>query len=245
MSISCLVIEDNVKASERIGDIVSSNFSMVTQLDFAYNLEETRAHLESHTPQLIVSDIHLGDGQVFEVFKEFPSLNSKIIFTTSHSEHAIEAFKFSALSYLLKPFTSEELISEINKTIAIINQENYHKQMEVLLHNLNTQQKSQRIVLKNHDLIHVVEIDTILYAQADNNYTHFYCEDRKVLVSKSLKTFEEQLSPYNFFRCHHSYLINLKKVKALHKSGDAVILSDESNVPVASSKKKILYSLIG
>jgi two-component system LytT family response regulator len=110
---------------------------------------------------------------------------------------------------------------------------------------MKPQQKDKRIVLKNHDLIHVVDIDSILYAQADNNYTHFFCEDRKILVSKSLKTFEDQLASHDFFRCHHSFLINLSKVKALHKSGDAVILTDDASVPVASSKKKLLYQLIG
>ncbi len=245
MSISCLIIEDNPKANERIGEIVRSNFSAIGDIRSVFSVLETEQALTHQLPDLIISDIHLGEEKVFEALQKFPGLPSKIIFTTSHGEHAVQAFKFSALSYLLKPFSEEELISEINKTIAIINQENYHKQMEVLFHNLNAQKQSQRIVLKNHDLIHVVEIDTILYAQADNNYTHFFCEDRKVLVSKSLKTFEEQLAPHNFFRCHHSYLINLQKVKALHKSGDAVILSDDSSVPVASSKKKILYSLIG
>ena len=91
----------------------------------------------------------------------------------------------------------------------------------------------------------MVEINDILYAQADNNYTHFFCEDRKILVSKSLKIFEEQLASHKFFRCHHSYLINLGKIRALHKAGDAVILNDGSTVPIASSKKKLLYSLIG
>lgn len=245
MKLSCLVIEDNSKEQARVREVLEQHFSNITDVSYATNASEARELLLKSQPQLILADINLGDALVFDVLKEIPDLNSKIIFTTSHSQYAIEAFKFSAINYLLKPYAKEDLITELNKIIEQIHQENYHRQLEVLFHNMKDTSSARRIVLKNHDLIHVVEIDTILYAQADNNYTHFFCEDRKILVSKSLKTFDEQLAPYKFFRCHHSYLINLAKIKALHKSGDAVILSDDSSVPVASSKKKILYQLIG
>ncbi|MDC8003331.1 LytTR family DNA-binding domain-containing protein [Aureisphaera galaxeae] len=245
MEYSCLVIEDNPKERERVAHVLQQHFPSITSVSFAFNAAEAKNMLALSTPDFILADIHLGDGLVFEILREFPQLTSKIIFTTSHSEYAIEAFQFSALSYLLKPYAEEELVVQIQRTLNILHQENYHKQLEVLLHNMEAQEKPKRIVLKNHDLIHVVEMDEILYAQADNNYTHFFCTDRKILVSKSLKTFEDQLAPFQFFRCHHSYLINLSKIKALHKSGDAVILKDNSSVPVASSKKKILYQLIG
>jgi len=245
MSISCLIIEDNESEKQRIRAILVEHFKSTINLSFALSSTEAKNELASDQPDLIIADINLGDGLVFDVLRTIPKLRSKLIFTTAHSEYAIEAIKCSALSYLLKPYTSSELIGEIDKTISVIHQEQYYRQLEVLFHNLETVQQPKRIVLKNHDLIHVVEIKNILYAQADNNYTHFFCEDRKILVSKSLKTFEEQLAPYNFFRCHHSYLVNLSKIKALHKSGDAVILTDDSSIAVSSSKKKILYQLIG
>ncbi len=245
MRLSCLVIEDNPKERARVAEVLKKHFPTIKELTFAHSASEARTNLMLAQPHLIIADINLGDALVFEVLREIPNLNSKIIFTTSHSKYAIEAFKFSAINYLLKPYDTDEFISEVTKTIALINQENYHQQLEVLFHNMKTEQAPKRLVLKNHDLIHVVEMDSILYAQADSNYTHFFCEDRKILVSKSLKTFEEQLASYQFFRCHHSYLVNLAKIKALHKSGDALILSDDSSVPVASSKKKILYDLLG
>lgn len=245
MRLSCFVIEDNPNERARVKEVLSKHFPEIDEVTYAHNAAEAKTNLLLAQPHLIIADINLGDALVFDVLREIPHLNSKIIFTTSHSKYAIEAFKFSAINYLLKPYDADEFISEVRKTIALINQENYHQQLEVLFHNMKTKEAPKRLVLKNHDLIHVVEIDSILYAQADNNYTHFYCEDRKILVSKSLKTFEEQLAAYQFFRCHHSYLINLAKIKALHKSGDAVILDDNTSIPVASSKKKILYSLIG
>ncbi len=242
MAVSCIIIEDNVKQSEANKTLIKEYFGSI---DHAFSLEEAKQKLKSLSYDVILADVHLGDGVVFDALREANLKNSKLIFTTSHSEYAIEAFKFSALNYLLKPYSDNDLKSEILKILDLIEQENYHKQIEVFFHNLQSQQQSQRIVLRNHDLIHVVDLQDIYYAQADNNYTHFFCNgDKKVLVSKSLKTFEEQLSKQQFFRCHHSYLINLNKIKALHKSADAVILEDDSTIPVASRKKKLLQELL-
>lgn len=246
MVISCLIIEDDLSQNQKNKAVLQEHFNEISPIDQAYSINEADKLLKQKQYDFILVDVHLGDGIVMDLFSKQENLNSKLIFTTSYSEYAVEAFKFSAISYLLKPYSKEELINEVSKTLQRINQENYHKQLEVLFHNIQSSQKEKRIVLKNHDLIHVVNIEDIFYAQADNNYTHFFCtEDRKILVSKSLKTFEEQLAPESFFRCHHSYLINLKKVKAIHKSEDAVILSNEATIPIASSKKKMLYSLIG
>ncbi|NCP06838.1 MAG: response regulator transcription factor [Flavobacteriales bacterium] len=246
MAISCLIIEDNKAQNDLNKATLSQYFHRISLIQQAFSLEEAKKKLSSSSFDIILADVHLGDGIVFDALKSLNNLEFKLIFTTSYSDYAIEAFKFSALSYLLKPYSREDLIEEVTKTIAIIQQENYYKQIEVFFHNLQSKEKLKRIVLKNHDMIHVVEIDDIYYAKAENNYTHFFCEgERKILVSKSLKTFDEQLSAQNFFRCHHSYLINLNKIMALHKSADAVLLQNGATVPIASSKKKWLYKLIG
>ncbi len=245
MNLSCLFIEDSQRQLDEIQLVIRKHFPMITDTDTAMSVEEADKKMRARHFDLLLSDIELGDKTVFEMLEQLPEIKSKIIFISSFSDYAIEAFKFSALSYLLKPYSTEELVAEVNKTIAFINQENYHKQLEVFFHNLKSKQESKRLVLKNHDLIHIVDLDDILYAQADNNYTHFFCKDRKILVSKSLKTYEDQLAGNDFFRCHNSYLINLQKIKALDKAGDAVILHDDSPIPVASSKKKLLYQLVG
>ena len=245
MPISCLIIEDNIEQNRMNKAVLSAHLKSITHFDQAFNIKEAELKLKHAHPDIILADVHLGDGNIFDLLKQLPNLKSKLIFTTSHSEYAIEAFKFSALSYLLKPYSEEDLIDQVSKTIAIINQENYYQQIDVLFHNLKNEKQSKRIVLKNHDLIHVVDIEDIYYAKADNNYTQFYCaDDKNILVSKSLKTFETELAKQQFFRCHHSYLINLKKIKALHKSADAVILDDDSTIPIASRKKKLLQQLL-
>ncbi|WP_353777381.1 LytTR family transcriptional regulator DNA-binding domain-containing protein [Winogradskyella sp. 3972H.M.0a.05] len=245
MAVSCLIIEDDKTQSDFNKDTLQSHFEGIGTIDQSYNLIEAEHMLTKNVYDIILADIHLGDGNVFELLKKIPLKKSKIIFTTSYSEYAIDAFKYSAISYLLKPYTEKDLTDEVAKTITIIDQESYHKQLEVLFYNLKPQNQSQRIVLKNHDLIHVVDLQDIYYAQADNNYTHFYCDnDKKILVSKSLKTFEAELVKEQFFRCHHSYLINLQKIKALHKSADAVILDNNTTIPVATRKKKLLQQLL-
>ncbi|WP_299519592.1 LytTR family DNA-binding domain-containing protein [Winogradskyella sp.] len=242
MPYTCIIIEDNEKQNNA-NKVILEDY--VSHIDQAFSLHEAKSKLQESNYDLIIADVQLGDGIVFEALIKPNIKEAKVIFTTSHSKYAVEAFKFSALSYLLKPYTDEDLRQEVVKTLNLIQQHNYHKQLEVFFHNLKSQQETKRIVLKNHDLIHVVNLKDIYYAQADNNYTHFFCEGRKkILVSKSLKTFEVQLNKDNFFRCHHSYLINLNKIKALHKSADAVILSDDSTIPVATRKKNRLQYLL-
>ncbi|MEO1030114.1 MAG: LytTR family transcriptional regulator DNA-binding domain-containing protein [Bacteroidota bacterium] len=242
MSYTCIIIEDNEKQNNANKMILKDYMSSIDQV---FSLNDAKSKLQNANYDLIIADIELGDGVVFDALSTSHLNEAKIIFTTSHSEYAVEAFKFSALSYLLKPYTNEDLRQEVEKTLDVIKQQNYHKQLEVFFHNLKSQRETKRIVLKNHDLIHVVDLKDIYYAQADNNYTHFFCEGRKkILVSKSLKTFEEQLNKEDFFRCHHSYLINLNKIKALHKSADAVILDDDSTIPVATRKKNRLQDLL-
>lgn len=244
MNISCLIIEDSPRQLEHLVSVVRANFTQLTRVETAANIDEARQQLEVNDFDLVLSDIHLDDKLVFEVFKNFPRLKAKLIFISSHSEHALEAFKFSAINFILKPFADQDLIEEIGKTIAQINQDNYHQQLEVLFHNLNAQPEARRLVLKNHDLIHIVDLNEILFAKAENNYTHFFCENRNMLVSKPLKHYENQLASSKFFRCHQSYLVRLDKVKAFHKSEDAIILQDDTSIPVSSSKKKLLYKLI-
>ena len=244
MSLSCLVIEDSPSHLEHVVKVLRDHFTQIDDIQTASNVEQVQAKLGQQSFDLILSDIHLEDRLVFEAFQNFPQLKSKLIFISSHGEHALEAFKFSAINFILKPYEDQELIAEVSKTLELINQNNYHKQLEVLMHNLTAPQEARRLVLKNHDLIHIVDLNEILFAKAENNYTHFFCESRNMLVSKPLKHYENQLASSKFFRCHQSYLVRLDKVKAFHKSEDAIILQNDTSIPVSSSKKKLLYQLI-
>ena len=116
---------------------------------------------------------------------------------------------------------------------------------KTLLQNYENKDTPKKIVLKNSDAIHIVPINEILYAKSDNNYTTFLLTNNKnILVSKSLKVFDERLNSHNFFRVHQSYLINLQHITSFNKKNEEVILLEQHTIPVAQSRKKNLLDFI-
>jgi two-component system LytT family response regulator len=186
------------------------------------------------------------DGTGFDLLAQFETLKFKIIFITAYEEYAIKAFKFSALDYLLKPVNPQELIESIEKARRIIDFETLELKYKAFLANYNSQAKTdKKLVLKTAESIHVIEVKDIVRLEADGSYTNIYVNDnRKIMVSKNLKEYEELLAEYNFFRAHHSHLVNLSYMQSFEKrDGGTIIMKDKSAIPVASRRKDDLMRL--
>ncbi len=237
--IKCLIVEDNARAAQIVAKTITSNFDEIEIVGIAEKLREARDKIAEFDPELLILDVNLPDGSAFELLKSLSSIDFNIIFTTAYSKYAIEAFKFSALDFLLKPHSPEELIIAVKKAIENFDQNNYQLQLEAFYHNFSTPDNQLRkLILRNADAIHLVNIDQIICAQSDNNYTIFHIEDdRQIMVSKPLKSFEQKLVNYGFFRVHQSHLINLQHVVAFNKREETISLIKGINVPVAQSKR--------
>ena len=150
----------------------------------------------------------------------------------------MQAIKFSALDYLLKPINSKELQVAVAKVIKE-NSLNLNKKIEAYIQNQQNKITNKKIVLQTSEGIFVHEIATILKCTSEGNYTQIYfTNDKRILISKTLKELEELLIPFNFERIHHSYLINLNHLKSyLHKDGGYVVMNDNSTLPVSQRKK--------
>jgi len=185
---------------------------------------------------LVFLDIQLSDGLGFEILRYFSPIVFKIIFTTAYSEYALQAIKFSAVDYLLKPIDSIELKDAVNK-VKLRNDAVMRARFEALLHNQSHLNK--RIALHTGEGISIYEVDSIIRCNSDGNYTHVYFNNgKKLLIVKSLKEFEELLAPYGFERIHHSHLINLKHLQSFkNKDGGYVVLSDKTTLPVSQRKR--------
>ncbi len=241
--ITCVIIEDDANTVGMLASIITQEFDTIKVLGDASTVIDGIQLIRTTTPDFIFLDVNLDDGKSFEILTEFPNPTFKIIFITSYSKYAVDAFKFSALDFVLKPFSPDEIISAIKKVIEYQNAAHYTQKIHTFFHNYNSSQK--KLVLSNADSINIVAIDTILYAKSDNSYTTFYTNDaREILVSKSLKHFEEQLSPYWFFRIHQQYLVNSRHIKKYDKRNDVVLLSNAVSLPVAQSKKAGLLNIL-
>ena len=201
--------------------------------------------LKSTTPHILFLDIHLTDGSGFDVLELLGEINFKVIFTTASDAFAIKAFKFSAIDYLLKPIDPDELIKAVDIAVNQYNLE--HQQVDMLLENVKTPKEDQKkIALHTADKIHVCLIEEIVRCESNGNYTSFHFIDgSKLLVSRTLKTFDQMLRDLNFFRVHQSHLINMNHVKEYVKQdGGYIVMVDGSPVPIASRKRVEVVQMI-
>lgn len=186
-------------------------------------------------PELIFLDINLTDGTGFDFLKQTENLNFKVIFITAYEEHALQALKIGAIDYLLKPVDVEELQIALQKVIAlpIAEQKEQIKTVKEVWNN-----KDSTLVLSLHDSFQVVDLNELLFCESDKGYTTFYCSNnKKYMVSKTIKEFEERLSKANFTRPHQSFMVNLKFIDRYDKSG-VIYLKNGKKIPVSSRKKE-------
>jgi two-component system LytT family response regulator len=201
-------------------------------------------------PQVMFLDIHLGDGSGFDLLEEVNrkgKLNSQIVFITAHEQYAIKAFRFSALDFLLKPVDPDELEKVIGKIKNVLDKNDSVAHIDLLLENIRKKVDNfKRIALSNSDGIHLFEVSDIIRCESEDNYTKFYIKNNKpVLISKTLKEYEDLLTEHGFERIHQSHLINLSYLKSyIKKDGGYVIMADNSNLPISQRKKERLQELL-
>ena len=240
--ISIAVIDDEPKARETIINILALcnlEIKIVGEADSVHSAFEL---IQLKAPDVVLLDINLPDGNGFDLLKKFEKINFKTIFITAHQEHAIQAFKFSAIDYILKPIRAAELFAAVEKVLESFNKEETVLKISTLLSNL---EKLKKIVLKTAESIHIVHVEQIIRCEADINYTTFFLEGGEtLLVSKSLKEYDELLTNAGFFRTHQSHLVNLEHILRYNKKDGGYLYMDNKNVvPVSTRKKEELLRL--
>ena len=207
--------------------------------------------IEKLKPQVIFLDIHLSDGTGFDILERIKEatgkINAHIVFITAHEQYAVKAFKFSALDFLLKPVDFEELQQTIAKIKEAVGKTSSFEHIDLLLENIRKKVDNyKRIALSTSEGIHLFEVSDIIRCEAKINYTQFFIKNHKpILISRTLKEYEELLAEHGFERIHQSHLINLSYLKSYIKNdGGYVVMADNTNIPIAQSKKEKLQELI-
>lgn len=236
--ITAVIIEDEKNNAERLERLLAQHCPIIELKKIANSVEEGVKAIKEHQPALIFLDIELPDGTGFEIFSHFENPSFDVIFTTAYDHFAIKAIKFSAIDYLLKPIDKEELLAAVEKV-------NHKSQSSAPKYNAFFKDKSKitevsNIALPTSDGFKIVTLNSIIRCEADGNYTVFYLEkNEKIMVSKSLKEFDELLEDCNFCRVHHAHLINMKHaVKYQKGEGGYVVMSDNQSVEVSKRKKE-------
>ena len=200
--------------------------------------------LKKINPDVVFLDIQLQDGSGFDILEILGDISFQVIFTTASDAFAIKAFKFSAVDYLLKPVDPDELMEAVEKINKTNNstQENY----DLLLNTVKEQTAPKRMALHTLEKIHVTEISNIVRCESSGNYTTFFFKDgQKLLVTKTLKEYDQMLSEYQFARVHQSHLINAQQIKEFVKvDGGYIVMHDGSKIPVSLRKKSVVMKLL-
>jgi two-component system, LytTR family, response regulator len=242
-----LIIDDEKKARETIHSIIQMYCEDIVIVGEAAGVEAGVELINSMKPELVFLDINLSDGNGFDLLKKIKNINFKTIFITAYEDHAIKAFKFSALDYILKPVNPDELIAAVAKAKSFLEKDTINLKFETFISNMeNISREIKKIVLKTSDSIHVINVNEIIRCEADRNYTIFMLvSGKKILVSNTLKEYDEMLSNYQFFRAHQSHLVNINHISSYEKKeGGYLIMRDKSIVPVSVRKKETLMSLL-
>jgi len=248
MMINAVLIDDDHNLRNGMKAMLSLYAPEINIIGEAESVKTGTQLIEKTNPEIIFLDIMMNDGSGFDILEQLnKKISSHIVFVTAHEKFAIKAFRFSALDFLLKPVDPEDLQTVIKKIKNITNQNSENKNIELLLENISKKNEIfKKIALSTSDGIHLFEIKNIIRCESVDNYTKFHFKNHKmVMISKTLKEYEELLSDQGFERIHQSHLINLNELKSyIKKDGGFVVMSDDSQLPVSQRKKERLQELI-
>ena len=241
-----LIIDDENKTRDFIKKLLLSfghDFEIYTD---GSNVETGIKAINKIKPNLVFLDIQMPDGNGFDVLKGVQEKDFEIIFITAYQEYAIQAIKFSALAYILKPIDIDELEEAVDKALDTMKKKNGKDvQFNVLQANADRNKKN-KLVLETQESVHVLELKDIVRCEADKNYTSFFLNSgKRILVSKTLKEYDLLLSGHSFFRVQQSHLVNLNFIDRYDKmDGGAVIMKDGSSVPLSPAKKEQFFHIL-
>lgn len=245
--IKAIIIDDEKNNQELISNLLKSFCGdKVKVVDVADSVQSGYHAIQNHHPDLVFLDIQMPDGSGFDLLKLFSKIDFKIVFVTAHQEFALEAFKFSAIDYVLKPIAPQGIINAVQKVEETLNKDELNAKYQTLLNNVNEPQKAKRkIVLKTQERIYSVDVCDIVRFESDGNYTKVYLTDgKRIMVSRVMKEFDELLSDAGFLRVHHSHLINMSYLFCFEKAEGHIVMKDNSIVPVSNRKKDHVLELI-
>ncbi len=239
--IRTLIIDDNKNNRIRLSGLINDHFQNISVVGEADGVQTGIQAINKLKPELVLLDIKMGDGDGFDLLKQINNIFFKIVFVTAHEEFAMKAIKFSALDYILKPVTVEDLNIAFDKAEKqILN--DLKIQLSTLHLNLNSS-KNKTIILRTSDNIYLLEVMEIIRCESDGNYTLFYTkEGQKYMVSTSMKEYEDILEDHGFFRIHKSHIVNVSFINSFNKEG-YIVLKDKTTLPVARRKKSELMEL--
>ncbi len=243
--LTAILIDDEEISREILRSYLTDYCPNVEIIGEAANITDGEKLIKEKSPAVVFLDIEMPYGNGFDLIERIETIDFEVVFITAFSDYAIKALNLSASYYILKPIDIDELVAAVDKINVKRNNKDSLSNTKILAENIKSlNNKEKKMVIPQLDGFEVVKINSIIRAEASDNYTILYLEEnKKYVLSKTLKYYEELLTEYGFLRTHKSHLLNLAQIVKYKKGkvGQA-IMSDGSSVLVSSGAKKELMN---
>lgn len=236
--IRAIIIDDEQHCIDRLKRLIDEHCKKeILLMDSFSTYDDGIKGIARLQPELVFLDVQIKDKTGFEMLKQIGEIYFEVVFTTAYEKFAVQAFKFSAIDFLLKPIVAEDLVTAILKLNIKLSINEKAKKFETLLFNITENVK--RIAIPTITGFTYLNTTDIIRCESEVNYTTIFLKDKtSLMVAKTLKEFEELLTDFGFFRIHNSHLINTSFIKSYNKGkGGFVTLTDNKQIEVSTRRK--------
>ncbi len=228
-----VIVEDELAGQELLKLNISESFPECEIVAIASTVSEAIQQIEFHKPALVFLDIQIKGGTGFDVLKHFRERAFEVIFITAHDNFVIQALRAEALDFILKPFSKADFKEAVVRAKKIM--ANRRREMETFKNALSVYTPSGK---------EFINFEDIIFLEADGSYTKINLIDNHILSTKNIGEYELLLPPY-FYRCHHSFVINLNQIKKFEKGRSGLLeMNSGYKVPVSQRKMKEFSELL-
>lgn len=241
-----IIVDDEVSNIENLTILLNKYCPQITVVATATNVEQGLLLIREFKPAILFLDIQMPGKGGIDLLKSIATPNFEVIFVTAYDEYAIQAIRFSAIDYLLKPVNINELVNAVDRAIVNTEKKMHNERLENLISSISNKNQL-RIAIPGHKETLFLSPETILFCKSDNNYTIFYLKNAQMHTSsKPIYEYEELLSAHGFIRCHQSYLVNSIFIKSWIKvDGDRLLMEGEHEIPISRNRKEKVKQAIG
>jgi two-component system LytT family response regulator len=244
--IKTILIDDEPRGLNSLKKMLEHNCPNIKILAECKDAESAIEKINLLEPQLIFLDISMPGKNGFDLLNEIDNINFEIIFVTAHNDYTLQAFRYSAVDYLMKPVDEDLLIEAVKRANKRIASDIASSNIDTFLYNLNKVQEPHEMKLCIPDLrgFQVVKLSEIIYCEAESSYTIFHLTNgHSYTASRTIVEYELLLQENGFCRIHKSFLVNLIHVKEYQKGeGGTVVLTNKSEVEVSRRKKEVFMT---
>ena len=244
MQLKTVIIDDEQNNIDNLSLLLHKNCPQIAIVATARDADEGEEVIRKFNPDIVFLDIQMPGKSGFDLLKSLSHYTFEIIFVTAYDQYGIQAIKFAAIDYLLKPVDTEDLKKAVTRAVERSLQKQQNLQLENLISLLRQQQsrETHRIALATLKETRFVYTSEIVRCESSNNYTTFFLEGReKLIVSRPIYEYEDLLDGYGFIRPHQSHLVNKRYIKSwIREDGGFLQLQDGTQIPVSRNKKELI-----